>query len=148
MITEPDPAAPLGGCAPCLSRRGLLTAALAAGGAVLAGVEPADAVVARWTSVARRGEIRVGAAKVVAGPGDLAWIVTRPSQKVYRAFSAYCTHQPRAQTVVVVNEGRLYCPPHGSTFSMRTGERLGGPARRDLKEYQVRIRNRRIQVRG
>jgi nitrite reductase/ring-hydroxylating ferredoxin subunit len=146
MITDSasDPDAQEG-CESCISRRGLISAALAAGSMAIAAPAAAGG---RWISVAAQGDIRVGKGKVVTDPADeyRKWIVTRPAIDAYRAFTAECTHAGCFVHGVV--RKRIVCNCHGSKFNIRTGEVVRGPASLPLERFPVRVRNRKIQVFG
>jgi Rieske Fe-S protein len=128
-----------------MTRRGLVVAALATG-ASMAVSSPAAARGGRWSTVARRGGIRVGKGKLVSGPGGQPWIVTRPETDLFRAFTAICTHQ--GCTVGGVDRRRIFCDCHGSRFNMRTGEVVQGPAARPLDRFPVRVVDGEVQVFG
>jgi nitrite reductase/ring-hydroxylating ferredoxin subunit len=136
--------APEDGCGSCLSRRSLIGAALAAGGAAVAGgLAPAGAVEARWIILANHGGMEVGQVKRFSKPDGRAWMVTRVRAGAYRGFTAFCTHQG---ALLFPRPTKIYCPNHGSAFSKRTGERIAGPAQRDLDEFPMRIRRGKIQI--
>jgi Rieske Fe-S protein len=62
-------------------------------------------------------------------------VVTQPTEGDFRAFSAICTH---ARCMVsAVTDGTIYCPCHGSTFSITNGAALKGPATKALPAVKV-----------
>lgn len=71
-------------------------------------------------------------------------LVTQPSEGVYKAFSAVCTHQGCAVTDV---EGDVVkCPCHGSTFQLVDGSVAKGPAQRPLPERTVTVEGNILTV--
>ena len=74
-----------------------------------------------------------GAIRVLpAGMQDPIYVLSQANGE-YRALSPICTH--RGCTVEVQNE-RLVCPCHGSTYD-RDGRVLRGPAQRALTRFPV-----------
>jgi len=62
-------------------------------------------------------------------------VVTQPTEGDFRAFSAICTH---ARCLLSeVTDGTIYCPCHGSTFSITNGAALKGPATKALTAVRV-----------
>jgi nitrite reductase/ring-hydroxylating ferredoxin subunit len=145
MTTDSSPTGvPEDGCGSCLSRRSLIGAALAAGGAAVAGgLAPASALGGQWVTLGNHGSMDVGQVKRFSKPDGRAWMVTRVRVGAYRGFTAFCTHQG---ALLSPRPARIQCPAHGSVFSKRTGERLAGPAQRNLDEFPMRIRRGKIQI--
>lgn len=56
----------------------------------------------------------------------------------YFATQNICPHAYAILTTGFYHEGIIECPLHQSSFDVRTGRCLGGPADRDLKCYPVR----------
>ena len=81
---------------------------------------------------------------MMADYGGSAVVVTQPSKGDFKAFSGICTHQ--GCTLGGVQQGRIFCPCHGSEFSMRDGSVLHGPATQPLPEKQVTVTGDRIRV--
>ena len=76
-----------------------------------------------------------GAVRVLPdGTEDPIYVLSRGNGE-YRAVSPICTH--RGCTVEVQND-RLVCPCHGSTYD-RDGQVLKGPAQRALTRYPARV---------
>jgi Rieske Fe-S protein len=64
-------------------------------------------------------------------------VVTQPTKGVFEGFSATCTHM--GCIVANIQDGRIICPCHGSMYSIKTGDVLGGPAPRPLPKKQVKV---------
>jgi Rieske Fe-S protein len=84
--------------------------------------------------------VTVNASDVPVGGGtilsDQQVVVTQPSQGVYKAFSAVCTHQ--GCLVGSVTNGQIVCPCHNSGFSAADGSVLFGPARASLAAVSLK----------
>jgi Rieske Fe-S protein len=152
---------------PAVSRRALVTQALAATGLAAAGI----AGLARLTRDVYRpaasagsdpdGLAPVGAARLADAvelgpssglrPGDsLTYrnpddgspdIAVRTPDGALAAFSALCTH---AGCEVAYRGNELRCPCHGAVFDARDGSVKGGPAPRPLPRRRVAERDGRI----
>jgi len=57
-------------------------------------------------------------------------VVTQPNAGNFKAFSAICTHL--GCLVTKVFDGAIYCPCHGSKFSIVDGSVMVGPATQPL----------------
>lgn len=82
------------------------------------------------------GKVPVGGGVIVTKPQV---VVTQPDKGTFEAFSAVCTHQ--GCLVNQVRDGAIMCPCHGSTFSVKDGSVLGGPAPRPLPRVPVTVRD-------
>ena len=93
------------------------------------------------SSGAAAGGALVATADVPVGGGVILEaekvVVTQPTEGMFKAFTATCTHQ--SCTVSSVKADRINCACHGSAFSARDGSVLGGPATRPLKEVPVTV---------
>ena len=93
------------------------------------------------SSGAAAGGALVATADVPVGGGVILEaekvVVTQPTEGMFKAFTATCTHQ--SCTVSSVKADRINCACHGSAFSARDGSVLGGPATRPLKEIAVMV---------
>ncbi len=125
------------------SRRAFLSA-LGLGAVAVAGLGTAiTAVRYMWPEVLFEQETRYS----VGAPGDIpeGMLVAMPEQKVYVfhgaegffAMTAVCTHLG-CLTRYEKEEGRVFCPCHGSRFSTQ-GEVVGGPAPRPLPRLQLTL---------
>lgn len=86
--------------------------------------------------LARTSEIPEGGGVVFAKEKV---VVTQPSAGVFKGFSAVCTHQ--GCTVSEVKEGTIFCPCHGSRFSIADGSVAHGPAVQPLPAEKVTATN-------
>jgi len=116
--------------------------------AVLGGVPPPPTPAATPTASAPSraklpGRAIVEAARVPAGEavqftdrsGDPAWLVHEHSGD-FKAFSAVCTH---AGCTVAVSGGEFVCPCHGGSYSITTGQVLGGPPPQPLAPVSITV---------
>lgn len=80
-------------------------------------------------------EVSVGQAAAFTNDGSPAYVV-QPSAGDYLGFSRICTHE--GCTVNYVHSVQQFqCPCHGSIYSAKTGDVLGGPAPRPLPKIIV-----------
>jgi nitrite reductase/ring-hydroxylating ferredoxin subunit/uncharacterized membrane protein len=63
------------------------------------------------------------------------------------AFQEFCTHRFGPLSEGKLQDGQVECPWHRSCFDMRTGQVTQGPAKVELKTYDVRVVDDVIQVR-
>ncbi len=126
-----------------LSRRAVLSGAAAVGtAAALAacGGDSGSGASAQSDSETSAGA-EVNVADVPVGGGTIVAsadvVVTQPSQGSFKAFSAVCTHQ--GCLVSKVDNGRITCACHNSTFSAADGSVLSGPATRALAARGVTV---------
>jgi len=93
------------------------------------------------SSGAAAGGALVATADVPVGGGVILEaekvVVTQPTEGMFKAFTATCTHQ--SCTVASVKADRISCACHGSAFSAKDGSVLGGPATRPLEEIAVMV---------
>lgn len=73
--------------------------------------------------------------------------IAKANGKLY-AFQEFCTHRygPLSEGCFVA-DCHIKCPWHGSQFDMRTGKVIEGPAKVDLKVFEVTVRSGKIAVR-
>ncbi|MEU4212012.1 Rieske (2Fe-2S) protein [Streptomyces sp. NPDC026206] len=79
------------------------------------------------------GEVPVGGARLYR---EQRLVVSQPAAGEYKAFSAVCTHA--GCVVDKVEDGKVSCPCHGSTFDATTGKVLQGPAGAPLPSVPVK----------
>lgn len=83
----------------------------------------------------------VATADVPVGGGvilkDDEIVVTQPEAGEFKAFSAICTHQ--GCLVSSVEDSKIVCACHGSTFDITDGSPQGGPAQTALSAVQVAV---------
>jgi arsenite oxidase small subunit len=91
-------------------------------------------------TIARAGEIPVGAVKTFSYPGpDDPCLLIRRSADQYVAFEQKCTHLSCA-VVYSAERDRLECPCHQGYFSAETGAVLQGPPPRPLARIRLERR--------
>lgn len=87
------------------------------------------------TKLGSVADIPVGGGEVFP---DQRVVVTQPSQGVWKAFSAVCTHN---QCLVnQVADGTITCPCHLSKFSVADGSVQSGPAPEPLPPVKVEVK--------
>jgi len=86
-------------------------------------------------ALAKLADVPVGGAVAVAGPDGKAIIITQASAGTVTAVSALCTH---AGCKVLIQNGKLDCPCHGSVFDL-SGKVLKGPAVAPLPAVAVKV---------
>ena len=126
----------------CLARRQVLAATGAGAGLVVLtacsqgrdDVDPPQPGVVLLTLNA----LQVGQGQVVTTSDGVQVAVVRTGEQEVRAFSAICTHQG---CTVRAQEEDLYCPCHGSEFSLTDGSVIHGPAQDPLPEIPVSLEN-------
>lgn len=64
-------------------------------------------------------------------------VVTQPEAGEFKAFSAICTHQ--GCLVSSVEDGKIVCACHSSTFDIADGSPQGGPAQTALSAVEVSV---------
>ena len=136
-----------GPSAPLASRRIVLTGLGAVGAAAaLAGCAGGADDDADTRPRLKAGTLLAGAAEVPVGGGlvltDQKVVLTQPSAGVFKAFTAVCTH--RRLTVTSVEDNRILCDYHGSSYAADSGEVEGGPATSALAEVAIVVDGDRI----
>lgn len=63
------------------------------------------------------------------------------------AFQEFCTHRFGPLSEGALHDGQVECPWHGSCFDIRTGAVMHGPAKVDLKTFDVQNRDGTIALR-
>jgi len=97
-----------------------------------------------WTSVGRvddRAELdavrMAGLEIAIAHLSDDSWV----------AFDNTCPHEECPLSEGDLDGDQIVCYCHSSTFDVRTGEVLQGPAEEPLAVYETRVENGELQVR-
>lgn len=116
------------------SRRLVLTGA---GGFALAVCLAGCGAPTAAVTTAPAGATTVPAADIPVGSGKIVgnFVVTQPTAGTFAAFSYLCTHQNLP--VQQVTETTIVCGRHGSTYSIRDGSVLTGPATKGLAKATV-----------
>ncbi|MFG2075041.1 Rieske [2Fe-2S] domain-containing protein [Nonomuraea maritima] len=91
--------------------------------------------------IARTVDVPVGGGTLNT---DLQVVVTQPSQGVYKAFSARCTH--KGCKVSAPKDNVIRCACHGSEFAADSGKATKGPATAPLAGFQVKVEGDGIVV--
>lgn len=71
-------------------------------------------------------------------------LVTQPTAGQFKGFYAYCTHL--ACMLDKIADGKIYCPCHGSTFSVTDGAALTGPATQPLPPVPIKVTNGNVML--
>lgn len=97
-----------------------------------------------WTSVGRveglpdLGEVAVGGLEIaLARLDDGSWA----------AFDNVCTHEECPLSEGDLDGDRIICYCHSSSFDVRTGEVLKGPAEAPLQVYETSVADGELQIR-
>jgi nitrite reductase/ring-hydroxylating ferredoxin subunit len=100
--------------------------------------------VSGWTSVGRveglpdLGEVAVGGLEIaLAHLDDGSWA----------AFDNTCTHEECPLSEGDLDGDRIICYCHSSSFDVRTGEVLRGPAETPLQVYETSVADGELQIR-
>jgi uncharacterized membrane protein/nitrite reductase/ring-hydroxylating ferredoxin subunit len=73
-------------------------------------------------------------------------IVLGRTEEGYVAFDDHCTHRGGSLAGGAMICGTVQCPWHGSQFDTKTGAVKAGPAKRDIKTYEVREEGGKVYV--
>jgi Rieske Fe-S protein len=85
-------------------------------------------------ALATTSEIPVGSGMIFTSQQV---VVTQPTSGEFKAFSAVCTHM--GCIVNQISDGTIDCPCHGSQYSIKTGDVVGGPAPKPLPAKQIKV---------
>jgi nitrite reductase/ring-hydroxylating ferredoxin subunit len=66
----------------------------------------------------------------------------------YYAFQEFCTHRYGPLSEGALTGKEVQCPWHRSCFDIRSGKVTQGPAKVDLKTYEVKVEDGKIMVRA
>ncbi|MEV0622225.1 Rieske (2Fe-2S) protein [Nonomuraea sp. NPDC050404] len=91
--------------------------------------------------LAKTADVPVGGGKLIE---DMKVVVTQPTQGVYKAFSALCTH--KGCEVGTPKENVIPCHCHGSEFAADSGQATKGPATAPLPSFKVKVEGDGIVV--
>ncbi|WP_170864212.1 Rieske 2Fe-2S domain-containing protein [Paracoccus sp. SM22M-07] len=81
-----------------------------------------------------------------AARGMLGVVLVRHQGRVH-AMGSRCSHMGGPLDEGWVQNGGLVCPWHGSRFCLSSGRVLDGPSTASQPQYQVRIRDDRVEIR-
>ena len=98
----------------------------------------------KFVKVASKKEMPAGKMKLVevnATPVLLSNVAGE-----YYAIGNKCTHRGCQLSDGILNGEIIKCPCHGSSFNVKTGEVLHGPATRPEPKYEVKIEEEQILV--
>ena len=83
-------------------------------------------------------EVMVGSGTKFMVDESLTILVTQPTEGVFRAFSAKCTHA--GCIVTGIRDDEIACGCHGARFNPDNGEPVAGPAKSPLGKIQLEVR--------
>lgn len=84
------------------------------------------------TTVGKASDVPVGSGKIFA---DQKVVVTQLTKGNFKAYTAVCTHQ--GCIVSSIDATQIHCACHGSSFSIKDGSVVGGPAPSPLKTEKI-----------
>jgi uncharacterized membrane protein/nitrite reductase/ring-hydroxylating ferredoxin subunit len=77
---------------------------------------------------------------------DTIAAVARVDGEIY-AFQEFCTHRFGPLSEGTFDGTRVRCPWHGSCFDMRTGKVTDGPAKEDIRAFEVVRQDGQVRIR-
>ena len=95
---------------------------------------PTTSAPAEPAALAKTSDIPVGGGKIFE---QQVVLVTQPEAGDFKGFSARCTHQ--GCIVSRIEGGTIFCPCHGSQYSIVDASVTGGPAPAPLREEQIEV---------
>src|SRR5207302_10972775 len=98
-----------------------------------------------WAAVARVADLPQGQTLRVDLDGTVLTVVRLADG--YHAFQEFCTHRYGPLSEGAFKDGQVVCPWHGSCFDVATGKVMKGPAKVDLRTFEVAVRGDEIHVR-
>lgn len=127
------------------SRRNLFRG-LSAGFAAVGLVSLSDAAfAASAVTVCKTTDIKVGSARIFNLASGKSVVITQPKKGVFKAFSAYCTHEKIK--LDGLSGTNLICSKHNAYFDTTSGARTNrSPARSDLPKYVVTVSGTSVKV--
>jgi 3-phenylpropionate/trans-cinnamate dioxygenase ferredoxin component len=97
-----------------------------------------------WRDVASIDELTPGTRRVIDADGVAVAVFNLDGE--YCAIQDVCTHDGGDLAGGELEGEVIICPRHGARFSIRTGAVLGPPAYEDVRTFQVRVAQGRVQV--
>jgi nitrite reductase/ring-hydroxylating ferredoxin subunit len=101
-----------------------------------------SAAVSTWIRVAAESELVTSMCVNLQGT---AIALFRTDQGIF-ALDDVCSHEYSRLSEGEVWEGEVYCPKHGSRFSLATGAVTGLPATQSVRSWQVKIEDGGIWI--
>jgi nitrite reductase/ring-hydroxylating ferredoxin subunit/uncharacterized membrane protein len=101
---------------------------------------------ARWTAVMARDALAEGKPEMVTVAGSPV-LLYRSDGEIF-AIADRCTHRGGPLHEGSIEDGCIVCPWHGSSFRMRDGSIVRGPATAPQPAYEVRVEEGKIEVRS
>lgn len=98
-----------------------------------------DAKVEAGAELAATSDVPVGGGIVLT---DEKIVITQPVAGTFHAFTAVCTHQ--MLLVTSVEDGKILCANHGSSYSAESGDVEGGPAPSGLARVEIDVQDDKI----
>lgn len=99
-----------------------------------------------WTEVLGEAELAPGGHRLVQA-GTVSVLLVRESDGI-TALDSVCSHMGGPLEEGTFADGCVTCPWHGSTFRLRDGGIVHGPASVPQPAYETRVQEGRIQVRA
>ena len=93
-------------------------------------------------SVASAAELKPSEMKVVDADGKPVLLVNLDG--AYYALSNKCTHMGCSLSKGKLAGEVVQCPCHGSRFNVKTGEVVGGPAKKPEPKFNVKVENGQV----
>ena len=97
-----------------------------------------------FVKVAETRDVNPGEMKLVEVYGQR--IVIANVAGTFYAFGDVCTHANGPLSDGVLEEDRVECPWHGSTFDVKSGRPLRPPARSPVPTYRLKVEGEGILV--
>lgn len=98
-----------------------------------------------FVQVAEAADLDDGETLRISVNGEVMAIVNLQGE--YYAYNEFCTHRFGPLSEGAFHENQVECPWHRSCFDVRTGKVTRGPAKVDVKTYEVSVRDGSIYVR-
>jgi nitrite reductase/ring-hydroxylating ferredoxin subunit len=102
---------------------------------------------ADWTAVLPVASLQDGKPQRVEVDG-VGVVLCRFSDGRVSAFGEFCPHLAAPMSDGWIDRGSIVCPWHGSRFDIGSGEVVRGPSAAPLPNYQTRITDGMIELRG
>jgi nitrite reductase/ring-hydroxylating ferredoxin subunit len=64
----------------------------------------------------------------------------------FYAIGNKCTHMGCTLSKGTLQEDNVHCPCHGSTFDLKTGNIVRGPAKKPEPKYELKIENDQVLI--